>query len=155
MVYVSTLIFRLIWATITLQLINHGVSISLLENVKKGAQEFFNLPMEDKKKKLWQREDIQCYGQAFVVSEEQELEWADMFFMLTLPSYIRKPHLFPNIPLPFRFLFLSVTHIHLHALILPACVFGLTFELNYFDHPFNYLYIKTCNLLCFYQSVIL
>ncbi|KAG4391182.1 hypothetical protein GLYMA_05G137500v4 [Glycine max] len=85
------------------QLINHGVSTSLVEKVKRGAQDFFNLPIEEKKK-LGQREGegVEGYGQAFVVSEEQKLEWADMFFMLTLPPHIRKPYLFPNIPLPFR-----------------------------------------------------
>jgi hypothetical protein len=63
----------------------------------------------EEKKKFEQREgDVQGYGQAFVVSEEQKLDWADMFFLFTLPSHIRKPHLFPNIPLPFRFSFLSI-----------------------------------------------
>lgn len=82
------------------------MSISLLENVKKGAQEFFNLPIEEKKKKFGQKEgDVEGYGQAFVVSEEQKLEWADLFFLLTLPPHMRKPHLFPNLPLPFRFSF--------------------------------------------------
>ncbi|KAK2383926.1 protein SRG1 [Trifolium repens] len=84
------------------QLINHGVSGSLVENVKKGAEEFFNLPMEEKKKFEQREGDVQGYGQAFVVSEEQKLDWADMFFLFTLPSHIRKPHLFPSIPLPFR-----------------------------------------------------
>ncbi|KAK7260558.1 hypothetical protein RIF29_26707 [Crotalaria pallida] len=85
------------------QLINHGVSTSMLENVKKGAQEFFNLPLEEKKKKFAQMQgNVEGYGQAFVVSNEQKLEWADMFFMLTLPSHFRKSHLFANIPQPFR-----------------------------------------------------
>ncbi|WVZ22506.1 hypothetical protein V8G54_001050 [Vigna mungo] len=85
------------------QLINHGVSSSLVEKVKRGALEFFNLPIEEKKM-FAQREGegVEGYGQAFVVSEEQKLEWADMFFMLTLPPQLRKPYLFPNIPLPFR-----------------------------------------------------
>ncbi|KAK7399886.1 hypothetical protein VNO78_11080 [Psophocarpus tetragonolobus] len=85
------------------QLINHGVSTSLVEKVKRGAQDFFNLPIEEKKK-LRQREGegVEGYGQVFVVSQEQKLEWADMFFMITLPPQLRKPYLFPNIPLPFR-----------------------------------------------------
>ncbi|KAJ1399930.1 Oxoglutarate/iron-dependent dioxygenase [Sesbania bispinosa] len=85
------------------QLINHGVSTSLLENVKKGAQEFFNLPMEEKKK-FQQREGdkLEGYGQLFVVSEEQKLEWGDVIYMFTLPQEKRKPHLLPNFPLPFR-----------------------------------------------------
>ncbi|XP_020222832.1 protein SRG1 [Cajanus cajan] len=85
------------------QLINHGVNGSLVEKVKKGAEDFFNLPIEEKKK-FGQREGegVEGYGQAFVVSEEQKLEWADMFFMFTLPPHLRKPCLFPKIPLPFR-----------------------------------------------------
>ncbi|KAL1164301.1 hypothetical protein V6Z11_A06G060600 [Gossypium hirsutum] len=59
------------------QLINHGVSTSLVE---KG------------------------FGQAFVVSEEQKLNWGDMFYMTTFPTYLRKPHLFPNLPITLRIL---------------------------------------------------
>ncbi|XVF40233.1 hypothetical protein PTKIN_Ptkin01aG0095500 [Pterospermum kingtungense] len=84
------------------QLINHEVSSSLLDKVKKGIEGLFNLPMEEKEK-LWQRpDDIEGFGQAFVLSEEQKLDWGDMFFMTTLPSHLRKPYLFPNLPLPFR-----------------------------------------------------
>ncbi|KAB1223612.1 Protein SRG1 [Morella rubra] len=84
-------------------LINHGVSSSLLANVKSGIKEFFDLPMEEKKK-FWQegRVDIEGFGQLFVLSEEQKLDWADVFAMTTLPIHLRKPHLFPKLPLPFR-----------------------------------------------------
>ncbi|XAR66646.1 Thebaine 6-O-demethylase [Bertholletia excelsa] len=83
-------------------LINHGVSFSLVEEVKVGIQEFFKLPLEEKKKFKQEAGDIEGYGQAFVVSEEQKLDWADLFYMVTLPTHLRKPHLFPNLPLPFR-----------------------------------------------------
>ena len=56
------------------QIINHGVSISLVEKVKVGIQGLFNLPIEEKKK-LWQLPgDIEGFGQAFVVTEEQKLD---------------------------------------------------------------------------------
>ncbi|XVE88299.1 hypothetical protein DITRI_Ditri19aG0058800 [Diplodiscus trichospermus] len=84
------------------QLINHGVSTALVERVKVGIQEFFNLPMEEKRK-FWQKPDeIEGFGQAFVVSDEQKLDWGDMFYMLTLPTHLRKPHLFPQLPLQLR-----------------------------------------------------
>ncbi|KAK8602107.1 hypothetical protein V6N13_058240 [Hibiscus sabdariffa] len=84
------------------QLINHGVSTSLVDKMKMEVQQFFNLPLEEKKK-LWQRpDDIEGFGQAFVLSEEQKLDWGDMFYMITLPTYLRKPHLFPNLPLSLR-----------------------------------------------------
>ncbi|OMO80307.1 Oxoglutarate/iron-dependent dioxygenase [Corchorus olitorius] len=84
------------------QLINHGVSNALVEKVKLEIQELFNLPMEEKKK-FWQKPDeIEGFGQIFVVSEEQKLNWGDMFYMITLPTHLRKPHLFPKLPLPLR-----------------------------------------------------
>ncbi|KAL2343555.1 hypothetical protein Fmac_004840 [Flemingia macrophylla] len=84
------------------QLINHEVNISLLENVKMGAQEFFNLPMEEKKKFAQREGDLEGYGQLFIVSEDQKLEWADLFYIHTLPPVKRKPHLLPKFPSPFR-----------------------------------------------------
>ncbi|XP_057966807.1 protein SRG1-like isoform X5 [Malania oleifera] len=84
------------------QLVNHGVSSSLVENIKTQILDFFNLPMEEKKN-FWQKPgDLEGFGQAFVVSEEQKLDWGDMFYIKTLPISMRKPHLFPKFPLPFR-----------------------------------------------------
>ncbi|VYS46333.1 unnamed protein product [Arabidopsis thaliana] len=84
------------------QLVNHGIDSSFLDKVKSEIQDFFNLPMEEKKK-FWQRQDeIEGFGQAFVVSEDQKLDWADLFFHTVQPVELRKPHLFPKLPLPFR-----------------------------------------------------
>ncbi|KAL9447715.1 hypothetical protein AB3S75_015235 [Citrus x aurantiifolia] len=84
------------------QLMNHGVSSSLVEKVKAEIQEFFNLPI-DEKKKFWQQPgDIEGFGQLFITSEEQKLDWGYGFTMFTLPTHLRKPHLFPKLPLPFR-----------------------------------------------------
>ncbi|MFS7989547.1 putative codeine 3-O-demethylase [Helianthus anomalus] len=47
------------------------------------------LPLEEKKK----------YAQK---SEEQKLDWCDMFRMITLPHGLRKPHLLPKLPHAFR-----------------------------------------------------
>ncbi|WJX72549.1 hypothetical protein P8452_56417 [Trifolium repens] len=84
------------------QLVNHGVSSSLVEKVKLETQDFFNLPMSEKKK-FWQTpQHMEGFGQAFVMSDEQKLDWADIFFMTTLPKHSRMPHLFPKLPLPIR-----------------------------------------------------
>ncbi|KAJ9690868.1 hypothetical protein PVL29_013162 [Vitis rotundifolia] len=73
------------------QLTNHGVISTLVEKVKV------------EKKKFWQQpEDIEGFGQAFVVSEEQKLDWADMFYMIILPTHLRKPHLFPKLSVSLR-----------------------------------------------------
>lgn len=85
-----------------LQLVNHGVDSGFLDKFKSEIQDFFNLPVEEKKK-LWQKPgDMEGFGQAFVVSEEQKLDWADMFHLTVQPARLRKPHVFPKIPLPLR-----------------------------------------------------
>ncbi|CAI9783797.1 unnamed protein product [Fraxinus pennsylvanica] len=84
------------------QLINHGVSFPKVEEMKLEIQEFFNLPIEEKKKFSQESGDIEGYGQAFVVSEEQKLDWADLFYIITLPVHLRKPHLIPKLPAKFR-----------------------------------------------------
>lgn len=85
-----------------MQLINHGVSSSLIEKFKLETKELFDLPIEEKKR-YWQTPtDVEGFGQAFVVSDEQKLDWADMFFLTMLPKHLRKSHLFPNLPLPYR-----------------------------------------------------
>ncbi|XP_060191252.1 oxoglutarate-dependent flavonoid 7-O-demethylase 1-like [Lycium barbarum] len=84
------------------QLVNHRVSSLLMEKVKSEIRTFFHLPMEEKKKFEQQEGDLEGYGQAFVVSEEQKLDWADMLYMITLPINLRKPHLFPKLPVSLR-----------------------------------------------------
>ncbi|CAM8898959.1 unnamed protein product [Rhodiola kirilowii] len=84
------------------QMVGHGVSQELLEKVKMEIQDFFNLPGEEKKKYEQLPDDVEGYGQAFVISEEQKLDWADMFCMTTLPVSARKPHLLPKLPPPLR-----------------------------------------------------
>ncbi|GMJ07550.1 SENESCENCE-RELATED GENE 1, senescence-related gene 1 [Hibiscus trionum] len=111
------------------QLVNHGVSSSLVEKVKMEVQHLFNLPMEEKKK-LWQKPDeLEGFGQGFVVSEEQKLNWGDLFYMITLPTYLRNPHLFPNLPLAFRETFeaysVELKHLAMKLLELMAKALGM------------------------------
>ncbi|CAH8391763.1 unnamed protein product [Eruca vesicaria subsp. sativa] len=75
-----------------------------LDKFKSEIQDFSNLPMEEKKK-LWQQpSEVEGFGQTFVVSDEQKLDWSDMFLLVMQPVHLRKSHLFPKLPLPFRFL---------------------------------------------------
>ncbi|TMW82056.1 hypothetical protein EJD97_006933 [Solanum chilense] len=84
------------------QLVNHGVNSSLMKKVKSEIRAFFDLPMEEKTKFEQEEGDLEGYGQAFVVSEEQKLDWADILYMITLPTHLRKPHLFPKLPASLR-----------------------------------------------------
>ncbi|KAI3898032.1 hypothetical protein MKW92_029863 [Papaver armeniacum] len=82
------------------QVVDHGVSSSTIEKIKLEIHNFFELPLEEKKK-LWQKPgDFEGFGQLFVVSDDQKLDWSDMFGITTLPTIMRKPHIFAGIPLP-------------------------------------------------------
>jgi hypothetical protein len=62
---------------------------------KSWGEHFFVYP-------VLQPGDFEGFGQLFVVSDEQKLDWGDMFTLLTLPTNLRKPHLFLKLPLPLR-----------------------------------------------------
>ncbi|KAL2931109.1 Protein SRG1 [Bienertia sinuspersici] len=56
-----------------------------------------------KRKRYWQTStEVEGFGQAFAVSEEQKLDWADIFYLTTQPKHLRKPNLLPMLPLPYR-----------------------------------------------------
>uniref|UniRef100_M0ZTX0 Flavonol synthase/flavanone 3-hydroxylase n=1 Tax=Solanum tuberosum TaxID=4113 RepID=M0ZTX0_SOLTU len=54
--------------------------------------------MEEKKKLRQQEDSFEGFGNSFVVSEEQKLDWNDMFGIMTLPLRIRKVDLFQKLP---------------------------------------------------------
>lgn len=85
----------------------------MLETFRAEVTEFFRLPMEEKTK-LWQEPDNhEGFGQLFVVSEEQKLDWSDMFYITTLPTSLRKIELFQKLPIKIR----SIPH-HSKGLII-------------------------------------
>lgn len=84
------------------QVVHHGVSASLLDKFRTEIENFFKLPYEEKQK-LWQQPDNhEGFGQLFVVSKEQKLDWSDMFYITTLPLKLRKTELFEKLPQELR-----------------------------------------------------
>ncbi|XWS07734.1 hypothetical protein CRYUN_Cryun41cG0015700 [Craigia yunnanensis] len=64
--------------------------------MKAAMAAFFELPPEEKKKYAQAGNDLQGYGQFYVVSEEQKLDWCDMVFLITLPPEIRNLKYWPD-----------------------------------------------------------
>ncbi|XP_059437863.1 protein SRG1-like [Corylus avellana] len=79
------------------QLVNHGVSSSLLKKLKNEIEEFFKLPMEEKMKFKVKPGDVEGYG-TVIRSKGQKLDWGDRFYMTVNPIHKRKPYLFPELP---------------------------------------------------------
>ncbi|KAJ3680597.1 hypothetical protein LUZ60_016875 [Juncus effusus] len=84
------------------QLVNHGISVELINQLKADVTEFFNLPLEEKKAYKQQHGDLQGYGQAFVQSDEQKLDWADILYLMSRPISVRKMNFWPTSPSTFR-----------------------------------------------------
>ncbi|KAF5199010.1 S-norcoclaurine synthase [Thalictrum thalictroides] len=84
------------------QLSNHGVPEEIIEKMKSDTMEFFNLPLEEKKAYGQIPNNIEGYGQAFVASEEQKLDWGDMHFLTANPLINRDMRFWPTTPISFR-----------------------------------------------------
>ena len=87
---------------IVFQVQNHGIDLSVIENIEKVAKDFFMLPLEEKQKYPMAPGTVQGYGQAFVFSENQKLDWCNMFALGVEPPCIRNPKLWPSKPTDFR-----------------------------------------------------
>ncbi|KAK8303376.1 hypothetical protein V6Z11_D04G147000 [Gossypium hirsutum] len=80
------------------QVVNHGVAKQVSQKMKDAAAEFFELSLEEKNKYAMPSDDIQGYGHAYVVSEDQILDWSDALILLVHPSHYRKLKFWPNSP---------------------------------------------------------
>ncbi|KAJ3680601.1 hypothetical protein LUZ60_016879 [Juncus effusus] len=84
------------------QLVNHGVPENLIGQLKADVIEFFSKSLEEKKAYEKQPGDVQGYGQTFVQSDEQKLDWSDMLNLMTRPTIDRKMKFWPTSPSTFR-----------------------------------------------------
>ncbi|XP_026417918.1 protein SRG1-like isoform X1 [Papaver somniferum] len=86
------------------QVVNHGISSLLIEKLKSGMRNLFELPLEERKKICQEPGDqmAEGFGQLFVVSEDQKRDWSETFYLTAQPTRLRKPHLFAGIPVLLR-----------------------------------------------------
>lgn len=77
-----------------MQIINHGTN-GVLTKMRDAVVKFFELPLSEKKKYAMAENDIQGYGQGYVVSEDQKLDWNDLLFLMTKPADFRNMKYWP------------------------------------------------------------
>ena len=85
-------------------MINHGVPKEVIERMTNSAEEFFKLSQEEKKAYSQLPNNVQGYGQVFVLSEDQKLDWGDMFYIITRPIHQRNTRFWPTYPTCFRYI---------------------------------------------------
>ncbi|EMS51348.1 Protein SRG1 [Triticum urartu] len=79
-----------------------AVPDDVVEGMKASIQQFFQLPMETKKQFALEPGQLEGYGQLFVFSEDQKLDWADIIYLHTQPHESRNIKLWPDQPASFR-----------------------------------------------------
>ncbi|RLM84369.1 hypothetical protein C2845_PM04G06360 [Panicum miliaceum] len=84
------------------QLVNHGIPDDIIASIRGDIEKFFQLPLEVKSTYAQLPGDLQGYGQSFVVSERQTLDWSDMFVIIAHPSQARDMRYWPVQPHTFR-----------------------------------------------------
>ncbi|KAJ4903848.1 2-oxoglutarate (2OG) and Fe(II)-dependent oxygenase superfamily protein [Raphanus sativus] len=80
------------------QVVNHGVDYALMESVRGAWREFFDLPVEMKRKYANSPDTYEGYGSRIGVVKDAKLDWSDYFFLNYLPSSIRNPSKWPSQP---------------------------------------------------------
>ncbi|KAL3744941.1 hypothetical protein ACJRO7_014105 [Eucalyptus globulus] len=83
-------------------LVNRGVLDEGMRMMKENVQGFFDLPHHEKQKSAQKPGSLEGYGQAFVTSHNQKLQWNDMIFLKCHPAHARNLDLWPKNPPEFR-----------------------------------------------------
>lgn len=74
----------------------------MIRNMSNDMTEFFKQPLEAKKAYSMLPDSLEGYGQHFVLSDNQKLDWADMFYLMLRPSESRDTRFWPAYPPSFR-----------------------------------------------------
>nr|ABK23633.1 unknown [Picea sitchensis] len=83
-----------------MQLLNHGISETLIERLQAAGKAFFDLPVEEKEKYANDHAagKIAGYGSKLANNASGQLEWEDYYFHLLWPEQRRDMTTWPNIP---------------------------------------------------------
>ena len=74
----------------------------MIRDVKRDIAEFFKLPLEARKVHAQLPDGLEGYGQVFVFSEAQKLDWSDMLYLMLRPVESRDMRFWPVQPPSFR-----------------------------------------------------
>ncbi|XP_021298326.1 protein SRG1-like [Herrania umbratica] len=84
------------------QAIGHGIPSSFLDEIRQVTTEYFEQPVEEKKKYSKGVEDVEGYGGDPTPEEGQFLDWQDRLFLTAYPEDLRDTKFWPESPKSFR-----------------------------------------------------
>ncbi|CAI0425358.1 unnamed protein product [Linum tenue] len=80
------------------QVVNHGVDVELMRNIREIWREFFDLPLDSKQQYANDPVSYEGYGSRLGVEKGATLDWSDYFFLHYLPAKLRNPGKWPQFP---------------------------------------------------------
>ncbi|XP_021765361.1 probable 2-oxoglutarate-dependent dioxygenase ANS [Chenopodium quinoa] len=83
------------------QLVNHGMPLSLLDEVREMSKQFFKQPLKEKEKYSSKGEDLEGYGNTNAV-QRGSLNWNDKLHLQVYPEDKRQLQFWPENPRHFR-----------------------------------------------------
>ncbi|XP_077221668.1 leucoanthocyanidin dioxygenase-like [Tasmannia lanceolata] len=83
-----------------MHILNHGISMDLIERIRIAGKAFFDLPIEEKERYANDQASgkIQGYGSKLANNASGQLEWEDYFFHLIFPEDKRDLSIWPKYP---------------------------------------------------------
>lgn len=83
------------------QLVNHGMTSELLDEVRDMSKEFFRLPLEEKEKYSSKGDSLEGYGNDNTI-REGNFNWNDKLHLQVYPEHRRQLEFWPEFPQNFR-----------------------------------------------------
>ena len=80
------------------QVVNHGVSHQVMDQVREVWREFFHLPVDEKQVYANSPTTYEGYGSRLGVEKGAKLDWSDYYFLNYLPTCQRNEHKWPSYP---------------------------------------------------------
>lgn len=85
------------------------MSAEFLDEVRRLAKQFFDLPMEEKSKYSREENEIEGYGNDMILSNQQILDWTDRLYLTVYPKESHRFKYWPTNPERFRYFSQTLT----------------------------------------------
>lgn len=94
------------------QVVNHGVSVELMERMRETWRSFFQLPIKVKQAYANSPKTYEGYGSRLGIEKGTVLDWGDYYFLNLMPASARSPQMhWPAQPCSLRYVQNGQIHI--------------------------------------------
>lgn len=84
------------------------MTLEFLDKVREISREFFELPLEEKKKYSREANRTEGYGNDMFFKENQKLDWTDRLYLTIYPEDQQRHKFWPENPQAFRYIYIYI-----------------------------------------------